>query len=235
MTPRGLFRCLLAVGAVVVMSTTNWLDPNWRFEVSNALMVWLVIGILSASAALCWWWVKNFASVSLLASVLTGGILGCALGGLAWAVIPRVSGPSADSQLAAANARIAELVQALPGVRLTPEQRAQLVETLKGLGRHKLTVIYLDSPTSGATKISMPIIDSFRDAGWHVDVYPKVLGEGYDNAMELAMHVETPAHISPLQKAVLAALERADIRCGLGSGADVNPDEVVLVAGNLRR
>ncbi len=77
------------------MSSTNWLDPNWRHELSNGVILWMTIGVLAGVGGLVWWWIRNVAAVSLLASIGAGAVVGGAIAALVWTVVPRMSGQEA--------------------------------------------------------------------------------------------------------------------------------------------
>lgn len=91
MTPRQVFRWLLCVGALVLMSATNWLAPNWRHELSNAVLAWIVIGIIAGVLALAWWRIRKFPTLPLFGAIAVGAGLGAGIGGLAWIVAPRAA------------------------------------------------------------------------------------------------------------------------------------------------
>jgi hypothetical protein len=54
-----LIATIWAAGMVVIVTRMNWLDPNWRHELSNAVIAWAVLGVLGLvvlGAVAFWKW-----------------------------------------------------------------------------------------------------------------------------------------------------------------------------------
>ena len=71
-----------------VIATTDWLDPNWRHGLSNAVIAWVVIGILGGILFVAWFGLRQIPKLSLpLAIALSAAVsaaIGAGVGGLVW-------------------------------------------------------------------------------------------------------------------------------------------------------
>jgi hypothetical protein len=92
-----LFVWLLLTGAFAIMWTTDWLDPNWRHELSNALIAWIAVGILAGVASLVWWSVRRLPHLSLAVAIVVGAMAGAAIAAMAWLIFHRASTVQADA------------------------------------------------------------------------------------------------------------------------------------------
>lgn len=70
------------------MTSTNWLDPNWRQELSNSLIAWVVISVLASIIAVSWWAISNWASLSRPKTIVAGAVVGALAGGVLWLTVP---------------------------------------------------------------------------------------------------------------------------------------------------
>jgi hypothetical protein len=68
------------------MVQTNWLDPNWRHQLSNAVIAYIVIGILASAAVVAYWAMRHF---SLFAVVVAGALIGASTGGVVWTLVQK--------------------------------------------------------------------------------------------------------------------------------------------------
>lgn len=84
MRPSRVVTCLLIAGAVAIVWTTDWLDPNWRHELSNALIAWIVIGMLAGVGGLLYLVFRRLPSLPLLGFIALGAIVGSLVGGVSW-------------------------------------------------------------------------------------------------------------------------------------------------------
>jgi hypothetical protein len=100
----GLFVWLLATGTIAVVSVTDWLDPNWRFELSNALLAWCTIGVTGGVLASGWWGIRQTSHMSFLVAVATyacvGAVVFAIIGGVVWLATHRESGAAANTSAA---------------------------------------------------------------------------------------------------------------------------------------
>jgi hypothetical protein len=143
----------------------------------------------------------------------------------------RSQAASLNQKLETTRSRLAAVVQQLPGPIFTAEQIEHFRSTLRNLGPHDVNLIYLDTPTSGASKIAGPIIENMRAAGWYVQVYPAV--KGYENFRHVSMKVQDITQVSPVQQAVLDLFRDINIPHGLLVGQKVPPNEIHLIVGGL--
>ena len=83
------------------MATTDWLDPNWQHELSNAVIAWIAIGILSGILFLAWVGLRQVPKLSLLfaigASAAIFAAIGAGVGGVIWLIAHRVGATPAPS------------------------------------------------------------------------------------------------------------------------------------------
>jgi hypothetical protein len=88
-----LIDALLLIGVVAVMATADWFDPNWRHQLSNAVIAWIAIGILSGIVFMVWVAMKQVPKLSLLFAVGVSAALfatiGAGIGGVIWLVAHR--------------------------------------------------------------------------------------------------------------------------------------------------
>lgn len=48
-----------------VVITGDWLDPNWRHNLSNSVIAWIVVAVLAAVLGALWWGIKRLTPPSL--------------------------------------------------------------------------------------------------------------------------------------------------------------------------
>lgn len=73
----------VAIPLAKVSIRNKWLAPNWRHELSNNVIGWVVVGILAIMVV---YFVKVISHISLIHSVVIGSIIGALIGGLLWLV-----------------------------------------------------------------------------------------------------------------------------------------------------
>src|SRR5690606_35135242 len=81
------FAVCFALRAPAIMSVHDWLDPNWRHELTNALLGWIVVGIAAGVFGLSWWALARAPRWSLASFVVVGAVVGAGVGSIAWLLL----------------------------------------------------------------------------------------------------------------------------------------------------